>query len=521
MLYLAESNEIVFLCSPSITDAVGLNELGLTLDDFAVHDRFVDFMQQIHSKGAALAVLKILNSKLADQKEALRQANAKLAAQFKDFQNAQAITNSILETAADAIITLDSTGTIETVNPSTERLFGYARDELVGKNVSMLIPVGNSAESHSNLSTVAINRQLKIPVSTGEMLGSRRDGSAFPIYLSVGVVPTEDSFRFTAILLDITNRKRAENALQESEARYRSVVNSVKEVIFQTDEIGFWSFLNPAWHEITGFEAEASLGHAFLDFIHPLDKEGNAKLFASLVSCEKEYCRHEVRYLTKSGGYRWIEMFARPRLDLNGNVVGISGTLTDVTVRRETALALQKAKDAAEAVSRAKGEFLANISHEIRTPMNAVIGMTGLLLDTALDAEQRDYTETIRSSGDALLTLLNRVLDFSKIESGHLELEYAPFPIADAIEDSLLLLAPSAAEKGLEQLPDNTGHAAGAGRRCRAGTADSGESGWQCHQVYGRWRNTDIRDSATGVHGIVPFRVFRQRHRHWHPLGAR
>ncbi len=450
MQFLPDYGVIVFLCSPWITEPGDLSELGLTLNDFAIHDPFGDFLQLLHSKGAALSDLKKLNAKLVDQKEALHQANAKLAAQCKTLQNAQAITNSILDTAADAIITLDSSGSMEIVNPSTERLFGYASGELIGRNVSMLIPEGDSIEGHANLSTVAMNHQLKIPVSTGEMLGRRKDGSTFPIYLSVGVVPTEDSFRFTAILLDITNRKRVENALQESEARYRSVVDNVKEVIFQTDERGRWSFLNPAWKEITGFEPEEALGRSFLDFVHPLDRERNAELFAPLVAGEKQYCRHEVRYLTKSGGSRWIEVFARLTLDLNGNIIGTSGTLTDVTVRRETALALQKAKDAAEAVSRAKGEFLANISHEIRTPMNAVIGMTGLLLGTSLNAEQRDYTETIRSSGDALLTLLNRVLDFSKIESGSLELDNAPFLIIDAIEDALLLLAPAASEKGLE-----------------------------------------------------------------------
>ncbi len=295
-----------------------------------------------------------------------------------------------------------------------------------------------------------MNTQLKIPISTGEMVGRRKDGTTFPVYLSVSVVPTEHTFRFTAIILDITDQKRVESALLDSEARYRSVVDNVKEVIFQTDAEGLWTFLNPAWKEITGFEVSTSLGKHSLDFVHPLDRKTHEDLFEPLLLHKKEYCRHEVRYMTKIGNFRWVEFFARPTHDVNGLIKGTSGTLTDITERRETEMALQLAREEAESASRAKSEFLANISHEIRTPMNAVIGMTSILQDSPLTAEQSSYVETIRSSGDALLTLLNRVLDFSKIESGQMELELAPFQLREVIEDSLAILAPQAYEKGLE-----------------------------------------------------------------------
>ena len=384
------------------------------------------------------------------ENESLRLNIEKLSLELAELQRSKGLFESILETAADAIITLDAAGTMELTNRSSERLFGYARGELIGQNITSIIPLQEEGSDLKHVSVSAMNTQLKIPISTGEMVGRRKDGTTFPVYLSVSVVPTEHTFRFTAIILDITDQKRVESALQDSEARYRSVVDNVKEVIFQTDVDGLWTFLNPAWKEITGFEVNTTLGKQSLDFVHPLDRKNHEDLFGPLLLHEKEYCRHELRYMTRMGTFRWMEFYARPTHDVNGLIKGTSGTLTDVTDRRETETALQLAREEAESASRAKSEFLANISHEIRTPMNAVIGMTSILQDSPLTEEQSGYVDTIRSSGDALLTLLNRVLDFSKIESGQMELELAPLELRGVIEDSLAILAPQAYEKGLE-----------------------------------------------------------------------
>lgn len=238
-------------------------------------------------------------------------------------------------------------------------------------------------------------------------------------------------------------------ALRESEERYRSVLGQVHEVIFRTDATGQWTFLNPAWTEITGFTQEESLGNALVDYVHPEDRASELAAFQAFAEGDAVSSRHDVRYLTRDGGMRWMEVHARVTRDASGTLLGTAGSLRDVTEHRQAEEALRAARETAEAASRAKSEFLSRMSHELRTPLNAILGFGQLLEIEDLSADNRESVEHILKGGRHLLDLINEVLDMTGIEAGRLRLAPESVGVSDVAREVLDLLRPLAAQRGI------------------------------------------------------------------------
>ncbi len=150
-------------------------------------------------------------------------------------------------------------------------------------------------------------------------------------------------------------RRAATEALKQSEERYRLTMNSIRDVIFQSDAAGHWTFLSQPWEEITGFTVQETLGKSYLDFVVAEDREENARMFRELIQREKEFCQHPVRYLKKQGGFCWVEVHARLIIDASNRVIGTAGSLRDITARQEMDASLRKFEEHLQQAAKAAG----------------------------------------------------------------------------------------------------------------------------------------------------------------------
>jgi PAS domain S-box-containing protein len=246
-------------------------------------------------------------------------------------------------------------------------------------------------------------------------------------------------------------RKQIELELKTNEVRLNEAQHIANLGNWEWDVITNTVRWSNELYRIFGIQPETpgSTFGKFLTYVHPDDLEAAERAIEQALR-ENVFPDCDYRIVRPDGIVRALQCKGKVVVDDAGQVTSIWGTLQDITERQRFEVELEQARDAALESVRLKSEFLANMSHEIRTPMNGVIGMTGLLLDTELNDEQRDFAETIRSSGDSLLTIINDILDFSKMEAGKLNFESLDFDLGNAIESTLELLAERAHGKRVE-----------------------------------------------------------------------
>lgn len=250
-------------------------------------------------------------------------------------------------------------------------------------------------------------------------------------------------------LLSAMVDRQVQQRFSRAEEQYRQIIEEASDLVFQVDPQGNWMFVNAAAERIFGIAPAQLLGTSFSKRTHPDHVDRDRAAFDRLLAGEplRDY---ETINVDAHGAAKHLSVSAHPLRDASGEVLGIHGIARDVTDRVAARAALQEARDSAERATAAKSAFLANMSHEIRTPLNGILGMVELLLDGDLTPEQRRSVEVISSSGEALLTVINDVLDLSKIEAGYLELEHVAFDLSGLVDATVRVLGVRAFERRIE-----------------------------------------------------------------------
>jgi len=357
--------------------------------------------------------------------------------------------DALLGGAPIAIAALDGEGRVLGVNGAFEQLFGFTAAELVGQELnSLIVPPEGRIEARD------LEQRLRLGGrASADVVRRTRDGRPIPVRYSAAAVRDVADQAFFVMFDDLSALEDAERALGQAEEQYRELVESASDLVWQTDRLGRWTFLNAASTGVYGAEPKELLGHPFLERVDPTHRERDQAAFQQVLD-GAELTDYETVHRDLAGNPKHLSFAARPVRDAHGQVVGARGTTRDVTERAAAREALERARELAERAALTKSAFVANVSHEIRTPMNGVLGMVELLLESELSPEQRRTAELARSSAEALLDLINDILDFSKIEAARVELEHISFDLPGLVASTVRVLGVRASLRQLEMVTD-------------------------------------------------------------------
>lgn len=381
---------------------------------------------------------------------ALRRARRTLTDSLRElkFQKFALDAHSIVSVA-------DRSGKILDINDKFTEISQYRRDELVGQDHRVLNS-GYHPHDFFRLMWATIGHGQ---VWHGEVKNRRKDGSFY--WVDSTIVPFMDEsdrvLRYVSIRTDITERKQADERLQEQRAFYESISETLGEGLYVQDAHGCCVYMNSEAERLLGWQRAEFLGKPVHDTIHTQTADGAAlpgrdcPIMLAIQSAGVATMEDQV-FVRKDGSVFPVALISRAAFAADGRMQSLVVAFSDITERKRTEQTMLAAKEAAEQAAQVKGDFLANMSHEIRTPMNGIIGMTNLALDTELNADQREYIGLVKSSADALLMVINDILDFSKIESGKMNVESIEFSLESMLRDAVKSMAVRAHQKNLELL---------------------------------------------------------------------
>ncbi len=351
---------------------------------------------------------------------------------------------NIVEHSTDIIYKTNAPGNFIFVNPIAERITGYSQQELLTMHFSDLV----QEEHRENVVEFYLKQftekksttYLEFPIKT-------KQGNIIWIGQSVQLTNVDHNIEFIALAIDITERINYEKTILLQKEKYQNIIANMNLGLLEVDKQEIIQYANRGFVNISGFSLDELVGKDAAKLL-AMDNMGilKSKLEARARGISDMY---EIQVKNKHGELRWWMISGAPNYDNKGNMTGSIGIHLDITEQKKLEAQLEVEKERAEASSRAKATFLANMSHEIRTPLNGIIGMIRELSYENLPEKQRKYVHTASIASQHLLSVLNNVLDISKIEAGELNLDKHHFSLRDIIKDVKSIMSVKAKEKGL------------------------------------------------------------------------
>lgn len=352
----------------------------------------------------------------------------------------------IMAQSLDVICTIDGEGKFVQVSSACKKIWQYAPEELVGRRYIEFV----HPDDHEKTNLVAAGIMAGKAVLDFENRYIRKDGSVVPLVWSAYWSP-DDEIMYN-VARDNTERKRTDEELRSSKARFAGILDIAEDAIISIDRDHKITIFNKGAERIFGYTAQEVIDKP-LELLLPerfaRNHSQNVNGFASSPDGSRRMADRREIFGRRKNGTEFPTEISISKLKLDDEII-FTSIVRDITERKKMEEELRAAHDAALEAVQMKSEFLANMSHEIRTPMNGIIGMTELMMDTQVDETQNKYVNTIKSSGESLLTIIDDILDFSKIEAGMLNFETIDFNLRSTVEGVIEMLAERAHGKELE-----------------------------------------------------------------------